>query len=161
MRYVSQKVHLAILWKKALSDCRIECEERSVLPEGPTLSYDEIEFDRLENISDADLFQHYAREERLLYVSLDKYITLSPIVFEEDGSAERAFELFRTLGLRQLIIIDSDKRPIGVVTRFDLKALEEEEREEQEEGEEGEDCHEVEANIRASKGDTVTSSSCQ
>ena len=94
-------------------------------------------------------------------MSLDKYITLSPITFEEDGSAERAFELFRTLGLRQLIIIDSDKRPIGVVTRFDLKALEEEEREEREEGEEEEDCHEVEANIRASNGDTVKSSCCQ
>ena len=158
---ISRATLKAILWKKALSDCRIECEERSVLSEGPNLSYDKIEFDRLENISDADLFKHYGCEERLLYVSLDKYITLSPITFEEDGSAERAFELFRTLGLRQLIIIDSDKRPIGVVTRFDLKALEEEEREEREEGEEEEDCHEVEANIRASNGDTVKSSCCQ
>ena len=123
-----------ILWKKAMGDSSIECGDSSAQAENPNLSYDEIEFDRLENISDADLFKHFEGEEQCLYmyVSLDKYITLSPITFDEDGSAERAYELFRTLGLRQLIVIDSDKRPIGVVTRFDLKALEEEEEEEEE-----------------------------
>ena len=106
----------------------VEGEESPANLEGiADLSYDQFEFDRLEEVSDTELFNHFREEDRSEFMSLAKYMTLSPITFEEDGSAERAFELFRTLGLRQLVVVDNDKIPIGVVTRFDLKVLEDEE----------------------------------
>uniref|UniRef100_A0A7S0B3K2 Chloride channel protein n=2 Tax=Minutocellus polymorphus TaxID=265543 RepID=A0A7S0B3K2_9STRA len=146
---ISRATLKAILWKKALSprsDGDVECEESSAQSEDSLdLSYDQFEFDRLEEVSDTDLFNHLKGEEKCMYMSLARYMTLSPIAFGEDGSAERAFELFRTLGLRQLVVVDSDKIPIGVVTRFDLKVLDEEE-----------DGHDNKAGTLASNGETAT-----
>ena len=44
---------------------------------------------------------------------------------QQHVSVERTFEMFRTLGLRDLVVVDAYGRPVGVVTRYDLKLLEE------------------------------------
>lgn len=59
-----------------------------------------------------------------MIISIARQFQLSPYTFNEDGSAERAYELFRTLGLRNLIVTDLEARPIGIITRDDLKILE-------------------------------------
>ena len=59
-----------------------------------------------------------------MIISIARQVQLSPYTFNEDGSAERAYELFRTLGLRNLIVTDLEARPIGIITRDDLKILE-------------------------------------
>ena len=59
-----------------------------------------------------------------MIISIVQHIQLSPYTFNEEGSAERAYELFRTLGLRHLIVTGLDAKPIGIITRDDLKFLE-------------------------------------
>ena len=59
-----------------------------------------------------------------MIISIAQHIQLSPYTFNEEGSAERAYELFRTLGLRHLIVTGLDAKPIGIITRADLKFLE-------------------------------------
>lgn len=59
-----------------------------------------------------------------MVISIARQVQLSPYTFNEDGSAERAYELFRTLGLRNLIVTDLEARPVGIITRDDLKILE-------------------------------------
>ena len=59
-----------------------------------------------------------------MIISIARQVQLSPYTFNEDGSAERAYELFRTLGLRILIVTDLEARPVGIITREDLKILE-------------------------------------
>jgi len=59
-----------------------------------------------------------------LVVTMARHTQLSPYTFNEEGSAERAYELFRTLGLRNLIVTGLDSQPIGIITRADLKVLE-------------------------------------
>jgi hypothetical protein len=41
------------------------------------------------------------------------------------GSCERAYELFRTLGLRTLVVTNPNGVPRGIICRYDLKLLEE------------------------------------
>lgn len=41
------------------------------------------------------------------------------------GSAERAYEIFRSLGLRSILVVDKHSRPIGIITRHELALLEE------------------------------------
>ena len=126
---ISRATLKAVLWKmvQLRGDGDVEGEESPANPKDiADLSYDQFGFDRLQEVSDTELSNQFRGEDRFEFMSLAKYVTLSPIAFDEDGSAERAFELFRTLGLRQLVVVDNDKIPIGVVTRFDLKVLEDE-----------------------------------
>jgi CBS domain-containing protein len=57
-------------------------------------------------------------------VDLSPYIEIAHNTFDRQGSAERAYELFRTMGLRSLIVTGVG-RPVGVITRSDLYLLEE------------------------------------
>lgn len=68
---------------------------------------------------------------------LSPYIQIAPHTFDGHGSAERAYEMFRCLGLRSLLIVDKRHRPVGVITRHELYLLEEI----------GHDHHEVEKKI--------------
>ncbi|KAL3923669.1 MAG: hypothetical protein SGILL_001524 [Bacillariaceae sp.] len=58
-------------------------------------------------------------------VDLTPYMEIGHYTINQHVSVERTFELFRTLGLRDLIVTDAYGRPVGVVTRYDLKLLEE------------------------------------
>ena len=41
------------------------------------------------------------------------------------GSAERAYEIFRSLGLRSILVVDKHSHPIGIIMRHELALLEE------------------------------------
>eukprot|EP00567_Pseudictyota_dubia_P004614 CAMPEP_0197440956 /NCGR_PEP_ID=MMETSP1175-20131217/7327_1 /TAXON_ID=1003142 /ORGANISM="Triceratium dubium, Strain CCMP147" /LENGTH=857 /DNA_ID=CAMNT_0042971151 /DNA_START=81 /DNA_END=2654 /DNA_ORIENTATION=+ len=129
---ISRATLKELLWNKAaFTDCgdTDNDEESGIAPACLVdLSYDDLSLEEMEQVTDAELFEHLNDEDKGMYIHLSRYMTLSPITFTANGSCERAFELFRTHGLRHLIVVDEEGRiPVGVITRFDLKILEEEE----------------------------------
>ncbi len=46
----------------------------------------------------------WRKEESIMLLDLVPYIQIAPHTFEQHGSAERAYELFRSLGLRYVFI---------------------------------------------------------
>ena len=60
-----------------------------------------------------------------LYLHLTPYMQIAPITVHGHGSAERAYEIFRSLGLRTIVVVDNRSRPIGIIKRHQLALLEE------------------------------------
>jgi len=54
-------------------------------------------------------------------LDLRRYYDSSAIKVSETFSLERAYLLFRTLGLRHLVVVDHHNRVVGIVTRRDLQ----------------------------------------
>lgn len=90
----------------------------------PPLSFDDLVKDDLCLPTLEDAEANITETDMEMYISISRHIQLSPYAFDEEGSAERAYELFRTLGLRNLIVTGSNARPVGVISRTDLKYLE-------------------------------------
>jgi CBS domain-containing protein len=59
------------------------------------------------------------------FVDLSPYLQIAPHAVDGHCSAERAYELFRILGLRNLLVLGPNYKPIGVIKRSDLFILEE------------------------------------
>mmetsp|Transcript_14649 Transcript_14649/g.21648 ORF Transcript_14649/g.21648 Transcript_14649/m.21648 type:complete len:886 (+) Transcript_14649:72-2729(+) len=89
------------------------------------LSYDELVKDQpfLPNLDDIE--DTLSKEDKLKFVNLTPYVQIAPHTFDGHGSAERAYEMFRTLGLHSLLVLDQMSRPIGRITRHELVLLEE------------------------------------
>lgn len=51
---------------------------------------------------------------------IDNVMQRAPLAFHLRGSAERAYTLIRSLGLRSLLIVDDQRCPVGEVTRSEL-----------------------------------------
>ena len=66
---------------------------------------------------------HQAKKEAVIHLS--PYMKIAPHTFNGHGSAERAWDMFRCLGLRSLYVVDKTFCPIGVITRHELILLEE------------------------------------
>jgi len=130
---ISRATLITIIWDKKTWSQSVDEEplsESQFQQAYSELSSDDFDFERLENITNEELSEHFDNEgDRQKYVNIAHFMTLAPITFTANGSAERAYELFRTHGLRQLIIVDKDEgKPVGVMTRYViLKALEREE----------------------------------
>jgi chloride channel 7 len=87
--------------------------------------------DMHEHITLEDLRSYYPRvpdiknlqfEDRIMHMvcDLSPMINVSPFVVEPQYSASRCYRLFRTMGLRHLVVIDSDHEVCGILTRKDL-----------------------------------------
>lgn len=74
------------------------------------------------NYPDLEDFQLTDRE-RLYWLDLRPYLDASPFIINERASVQRTYRMFRTLGLRHLIVINKSHQLVGVVTRSDLVAL--------------------------------------
>ena len=59
-------------------------------------------------------------ELRATRLALSKYVNTSAFSLRASFSLHRAYMLFRTMGLRHLIITSVDNRVVGVITRRDL-----------------------------------------
>lgn len=59
--------------------------------------------------------------ERHMLVDLRPYIDTSPFVLHESASVRKAYNLFRSMGMRTLFIIDHEYCCVGIVTRHDLQ----------------------------------------
>ncbi|KAL8569547.1 hypothetical protein ACOMHN_002093 [Nucella lapillus] len=58
--------------------------------------------------------------EREYTLNLESFMNTSPYTVHETSSFPRIFRLFRGLGLRHLVVINSDSQVLGMVTRKDL-----------------------------------------
>lgn len=76
-----------------------------------------------------DVEASLTEEDKSRYLDLAPYVQIAPYTFDAHGSAERTYELYRTLGLRSLIIVDNNAQPIGEIIRRDLYSFQEEETE--------------------------------
>ena len=55
-----------------------------------------------------------------IYINLEPYINHSAPRIEENFSLHRTYIVFRTLGLRHLMVVDMASRVVGIITRKDL-----------------------------------------
>lgn len=72
-----------------------------------------------------DIGKDLTEEDKAKFLHLAAYLQVAPHTFDGHGSAERAYEMFRSLGLREIIVVDKKSRPIGIITRHELALLEE------------------------------------
>lgn len=72
-----------------------------------------------------DIGKHLTEKQMNTYVHISPYLQIAPHIILGHASAERAYEMFRCLGLRSLLVIDKKFRPIGIITRHELALLEE------------------------------------
>eukprot|EP00300_Choanocystis_sp_HF-7_P013401 c18284_g1_i4.p1 GENE.c18284_g1_i4~~c18284_g1_i4.p1 ORF type:complete len:246 (+),score=49.58 c18284_g1_i4:260-997(+) len=55
-----------------------------------------------------------------LYINLSPYLNPHPYEVALTASLHRSFQLFRTMGLRHLLVVDSNRTLQGIITRKDL-----------------------------------------
>eukprot|EP00607_Mallomonas_marina_P005401 CAMPEP_0182439872 /NCGR_PEP_ID=MMETSP1167-20130531/86705_1 /TAXON_ID=2988 /ORGANISM="Mallomonas Sp, Strain CCMP3275" /LENGTH=421 /DNA_ID=CAMNT_0024633673 /DNA_START=1622 /DNA_END=2887 /DNA_ORIENTATION=+ len=61
-----------------------------------------------------------SEEEEKLWVDLRRYMDTAPHTILENTSVKRAYRMFRTMGLRHIIVIDGNCKVSGMITRKDL-----------------------------------------
>ncbi|KAJ1434290.1 chloride channel [Ochromonadaceae sp. CCMP2298] len=62
-------------------------------------------------------------QDRNCWLDLRPYLDASPYVINEHSSVQRAYRLFRTIGLRHLLVINTKNQLLGIVTRADLVSV--------------------------------------
>ncbi|XP_050541566.1 H(+)/Cl(-) exchange transporter 7-like isoform X1 [Daktulosphaira vitifoliae] len=58
--------------------------------------------------------------ERSIVIDLRPYMNVAPYIIRLETSLPRTFRLFRTLGLRHIVVINNTNEVVGMVTRKDL-----------------------------------------
>lgn len=83
-----------------------------------TLTYDDIQnrYPRFPAIETVLL----TPQQRQMFVDLTPFVDPSPLTIQLNAYGNRAFRLFRTLGLRHLPVVDSNNCVVGMITRKDL-----------------------------------------
>ncbi|CAD5124730.1 DgyrCDS13000 [Dimorphilus gyrociliatus] len=89
----------------------------------PTIEWEKISVDYLtdpsameERVRTYTKFDQY----RNIYVNLEQFIDKSCTKVDQEYSVHRVYTLFRTLGLRHLVVIDCWNSVVGIITRKDL-----------------------------------------
>ncbi|ELT90363.1 hypothetical protein CAPTEDRAFT_205672 [Capitella teleta] len=89
----------------------------------PDISYDELSVDIIHDPETAiERVRSYTRfaVHNSIFVDLEPFINISAPKVDEDYSLHRTYQIFRTLGLRHLIVIDIHNQVVGIITRQDL-----------------------------------------
>ena len=60
------------------------------------------------------------QEELAMYVNLRPYVNEAALVTTQNTSLRRTADLFRSMGLRHLLVIESCPRVVGMITRKDI-----------------------------------------
>jgi signal-transduction protein with cAMP-binding, CBS, and nucleotidyltransferase domain len=86
-----------------------------------------------QNESDqTDTLNHLANDEAGVhankFIDLAPYINTSATAVQQTYSLDRTYILFRSLGLRHLVVVDQHNRPTGIITRKDLMGFKIEEK---------------------------------
>ncbi|MBN3303918.1 CLCN7 protein, partial [Amia calva] len=63
---------------------------------------------------------HVSQDERECMMDLTEFMNPTPYTVPQETSLPRVFKLFRALGLRHLVVVDSENMVVGLVTRKDL-----------------------------------------
>lgn len=61
-----------------------------------------------------------SEEDMKMYIDLRPYMDTSAFIIHETTSVSRCYNMFRTMGLRHLVVIDSSYSVVGLVTRRDI-----------------------------------------
>ena len=64
-------------------------------------------------------------DELSMNIDLRPYMNPVPYSVRESSPLSRVFTLFRTMGLRHLVVVDIDNKIIGMITRVNLVHLDE------------------------------------
>ncbi|GFY51279.1 chloride channel protein [Trichonephila inaurata madagascariensis] len=68
-----------------------------------------------------DLLSNLRREEYSeVFINLVPYANKSAVHVQEDFSLHRAYIIFRSLGLRHLVVVNEKNEVVGIITRKDL-----------------------------------------
>lgn len=93
---ISRATLITIIWDKKTWSQSVDEEplsESQFQQAYSELSSDDFDFERLENITNEELSEHFDNEgDRQKYVNIAHFMTLAPITFTANGSAERACE---------------------------------------------------------------------
>lgn len=116
---ISRDTLCTLLFLKAFSDAA-EGEQGE---EGPARS-SVLPYEKLERF-----FPHFpevdaiclTKEERMQWIDLRPYCDTAPFFVSEATTVPRAYRLFRSLGLRHLLVVTKKGELVGVVTRHDLE----------------------------------------
>ncbi len=73
--------------------------------------------------TDGDLRRHMAADEHVLSRSLRDVMTPRPVCIREDALAAQAVRIFNERNIDDLIVVDSRRRPVGLVDSQDLPKL--------------------------------------
>ena len=84
----------------------------------PIAGYDVVEEDTRDAPSIKDI--RIATRERDLLLDLRPYLNKAPITVQETASVERAYQVFRSLGLRFLAVVNIRNQVVGTITRSDV-----------------------------------------
>lgn len=79
--------------------------------------------DRTTSLTGSDAGQQYtlSEEDRALWVDLTPYINQTPYIVQEEAPFVRAYRLFRSAGLRHLVVVNRHNNVRGIITRRELE----------------------------------------
>jgi chloride channel 7 len=126
---ISQSDLLVLLAHKGLFYSKAEKTGSDHQATQRTITHSELRRMFPDNPNLEDVEASLTEEDKSRYLDLAPYVQIAPYTFNAHGSAERTYELYRTLGLRSLIIVDNKAQPIGEIIRRDLYSFQEEETE--------------------------------
>lgn len=109
-----------LIMKEELFEC---ADARDVLYDITWVEYDKLRTDRSGHPTGLEeKLQSYVDNRRYseLYIDLNPYINQSAMCIPERFSLYRTYIIFRSLGLRHLVVIDKNNAVVGMVTRKDL-----------------------------------------
>jgi arabinose-5-phosphate isomerase len=70
--------------------------------------------------TDGDFRRHVARDPNVLHAQLKTLMTRTPITIRQDALAVEALKLFQQRQIDDLIVVDENKHPVGIVDSQDL-----------------------------------------
>uniref|UniRef100_A0A8C5MWG6 CBS domain-containing protein n=1 Tax=Leptobrachium leishanense TaxID=445787 RepID=A0A8C5MWG6_9ANUR len=92
----------------------------------PLLKYQQVTVEKVPDEGQMNsLLAKYSTDSQYqqLFINLEPYINKSAVTVQSHFSLHRTYAVFRTLGLRHLIVVDLQNRAVGVITRKDLISL--------------------------------------
>lgn len=91
-------------------------DNQNISPEDITADLFRNEYPRYPSVSDL----HVSPDERDNTVNLALFMNVSPFAVQDVTSLPRVFKLFRALGLRHVVVVNSHNHVQGMITRKDL-----------------------------------------
>lgn len=70
--------------------------------------------------TDGDFRRHIARDTAVLQAQIKSVMTPNPITIRQDALAAEALKIFQQRQIDDLIVVDENKRPVGIVDSQDL-----------------------------------------
>lgn len=64
--------------------------------------------------------------EKFMYIDLTPYMHAAPYIVRQKTTLLRAFRIFRTIGMRHMIVVDDSAKVIGMITRHNFALFREE-----------------------------------